>query len=48
MIKRLIVPLTLVILLLSGCIPAAQDSPQTFPPDVVAEVQAKMDDLTAG
>ncbi|MCB9142175.1 MAG: beta-lactamase family protein [Anaerolineales bacterium] len=48
MIKRLIVPLTLVILLLSGCIPAAQDSPQTFPPDVVAEVQATLDDLTAG
>ncbi|MCB0250791.1 MAG: serine hydrolase, partial [Anaerolineae bacterium] len=48
MIKRLIVPLTLVILLLSGCIPTAQDSPQTFPPDVVAEVQATLDDLTAG
>ena len=48
MIKRLIVPLTLVILLLSGCIPTAQDSPQTFPPDVVAEVQTTLDDLTAG
>lgn len=48
MIKRLIVPLTLVILLLSGCIPTAQDSPQPFPPDVVAELQTKMDDLTAG
>lgn len=47
MIKRLILPLTLM-LLLSGCIPTAQDDPQTFPPDVVAEVQAKMDDLTAG
>ena len=48
MIKQLILSLTLILLLLSGCVTTAQDAPQAFPPDVVAEIQAKMDDLTAG
>jgi D-alanyl-D-alanine carboxypeptidase len=47
MIRRLVLSLTL-LLLLPGCITTAQDDPQAFPPDVVAEIQAKMDDLTAG
>ena len=47
MIKQLLLSLTLM-LLLSGCTTTAQDAPQAFPPDVVAEIQAKMDDLTAG
>lgn len=33
--------------LLSGIIATAQDDPQVFPPEVVAEVQTEMDDLTA-
>ncbi len=48
MIKQLILSLTLMMMLLSGCVTTAQDDPQAFPPDVVAEIQAKMDDLTAG
>ncbi|MCA9943899.1 MAG: beta-lactamase family protein [Anaerolineales bacterium] len=44
MIKQLILSLTL---LLAGCT-TAQDSPQAFPADVAAEIQAEMDDLTAG
>lgn len=40
--------LTLILLsLLSGLIATAQDEPQTFPPDIVAEIQAEMNDLTA-
>lgn len=46
MIKQLILSLTLVILL-SSLIATAQDNPQAFPSDVDAEIQAKMDDLTA-
>ena len=50
MLKQLILSLTLM-MLLSGCtIPtpdASQTFPQAFPPDVVAEIQAAMDDLTA-
>ena len=48
MIKQLILSLTLMMMMLTGCITTAQDAPQAFPADVVAEVQAKMDDLTAG
>ena len=33
--------------LMSGLIATAQDGPQAFPPDVAAEIQAQMDDLTA-
>ena len=33
--------------LLPGIIATAQDSPQAFPADVAAEIQAEMDDLTA-
>ncbi len=42
----LIVTLTLV-MLLPGLIATAQDDPQAFPPDVAAEIQSEMDDLTA-
>ncbi len=41
--------LTLILVtLLPGFIVAAQDNPQAFPPDVAAEIQAEMDELTAG
>lgn len=33
--------------LLPGVIATAQDNPQAFPPDIAAEIQAEMDDLTA-
>ena len=40
--------LTLILVtLLPGLIASAQDDPQAFPPDVAAEIQAEMDDLTA-
>ncbi len=40
--------LTLILVtLLPGLIATAQDDPQAFPPDIVAEIQAEMDDLTA-
>ncbi|MBK9295263.1 MAG: beta-lactamase family protein [Oligoflexia bacterium] len=48
MIKQLILSLTLIVLLLTGCTTSAQDDRQPFPPDVVTEIQAEMDDLTAG
>ena len=48
MIKKLILSLTLMLILLTGCITTTQDTPQVFPADVAAEVQAKMDNLTAG
>ena len=47
MIKQLILSLTVMMLLLTGCVTTAQDAPQAFSPDVVAEIQTKMDDLTA-
>jgi len=46
--RRLILSVTLMALLLSGCATADQDGPQAFPSDVAAEIQANMDDLTAG
>jgi D-alanyl-D-alanine carboxypeptidase len=46
MIKQLILSLTLMIMLL-GCT-TTQDDPQAFPLDVVAEIQAEMDALSAG
>lgn len=46
MIKQLILSLTMMILLPS-LITTAQDDPQIFPSDIVAEMQAEMDDLTA-
>ena len=40
--------LTLILVtLLPGLIASAQDDPQAFPPDIAAEIQAEMDDLTA-
>lgn len=47
MIKQLILSLTLMILLPSVII-TAQDESQTFPSDVVEEIQAEMDALTEG
>ncbi len=47
MIKQLIVSLMLMALLLPSLITTAQDASPPFPTDVVAEIQAKMDDLTA-
>ncbi|MGJ3240726.1 MAG: serine hydrolase domain-containing protein [Anaerolineae bacterium] len=46
MIKRLI--LTVMLLLSGFIITTAQDTTETLPADVVAEVQAEMDSLTAG
>lgn len=46
MIKHLI--LSLVLVLLAGCTTTAQNNLQAFPLEVVAELQAKMDTLTAG
>ena len=48
MIEKLVLCLTLMIMLLSGCTTTAEDAPQAFPPEAVAEIQAEMDDLTAG
>lgn len=48
MIKQLILSLTVIILLLSGCMPPAKNVSQAFPPATVAEIQAQMDNLTAG
>lgn len=45
--KKFISSLTLIMMLLTGCVTPAQ-IPQAFPTDVVGEVQATMDDLTAG
>ncbi len=47
-IRGLILSLTLMALLLSGCASADRDDSQPFPSDVVAEIQAEMDDLTTG
>jgi len=38
----------MVLLLLPFDSTAAQDDPQVFPPEIVADVQTQMDDLTAG
>lgn len=48
MMKKLLLSLTLMMLLLTGCVTPAQDAPQAVPTDVVAAVEATMDDLTAG
>ena len=49
MMKKLILSLTLMMMmLLTGCVMPAQDAPQTVPTDVVAAVEATMDDLPAG
>ena len=47
MIKQLILSLTVMMMMLTGCATTAQDAPQAFSPGVVAEIQTKMDDLTA-
>ncbi len=47
MIKQLILSLTIILMLLTGCTTLAQDETQDFPSDVVTEIQAKMDDLTS-
>ena len=38
----------ILVTLLPGMVATAQDDPQAFPQDVVAEIQTAMDDLTAG
>ena len=48
MTKQLLLSLILMLLPLTGCTTTAQDDPQAFPTDVVAAIQAEMDDLTAG
>ncbi|MDJ0664750.1 MAG: serine hydrolase domain-containing protein [Acidimicrobiia bacterium] len=48
MIRRLVLSLALMTLLLSGCAASGQSDSQEFPADAVAEIQAKMDDVTAG
>lgn len=45
MIKQLIL---ILILMLTGTFVIAQDDTQTFPPEIVAEIQTQMDDVTAG
>lgn len=46
---RTALSLTLILVtLLPGLTATAQDGPQAFPPEVAAEIQAAMDDLTAG
>lgn len=47
MIKQLVLSLTFIMLLLAGCTTTVQDDPKAFPPDVVTETQAQMDDTTA-
>ncbi len=47
MTKKLLLSLTLM-MMLTGCVTPAQNAPQAFPTDVVAEDQATMDDLTPG
>lgn len=46
MIRGLILSLFLVLLIGNSLIASAQDNAQTFPPDVVAEIQSEMDALT--
>jgi D-alanyl-D-alanine carboxypeptidase len=48
MSKKFILSLTVIMMLLAGCTTTAQNDTQAFPSDVVAEIQAKMDNLTAG
>lgn len=48
MMKQLILSLTAIIFLLPGAVTTAQGGLQEFPPDVSAEIQAKMDVLTTG
>ncbi len=48
MFRRLILSVSLMALLLAGCATNGQDDAQEFPPDVVAEIQAAMDGVTAG
>ncbi len=48
MSKKIILSLTVIMMLLAGCTTTAQNNTQVFPSDVVAEIQEKLDDLTAG
>ncbi len=48
MTRRLILSVSLTALLLAGCASTGQGDSQEFPPDAVAEIQAAMDDVTAG
>jgi D-alanyl-D-alanine carboxypeptidase len=46
MIKKLILSLTLILLLLTGCNTTTQDDPQASPTDAVTGTEAEMDDTT--
>jgi len=46
--KQMIISLTVIMLLLTSCATTQQENQQTFPPDVSAGIQTKMNDLTAG
>ncbi|MCB9456221.1 MAG: beta-lactamase family protein [Anaerolineaceae bacterium] len=46
--KHFVLTLVITSIILSGLSVMAQDGPQAFPPDVVAEIQAEMDERTAG
>ena len=45
--RNTVILILILLTLLPGLTTTAQDEPQAFPPDVAAEIQAKMDDLTA-
>lgn len=48
MLKKILLSLSLIMILLTSCIASTQDNMQTFPTDVVEQLQMKMDGLTAG
>lgn len=47
MSKKFLFGLILIVMMLAGCVTTDRNAKQMFPPDTVAEIQGKMDDLTA-
>jgi len=47
MSKKFLFGLILIVMMLVGCVTTDHNAKQMFPPDTVAEIQGKMDDLTA-
>lgn len=45
--KKFLFGLILIVMMLAGCVTTDHNAKQMFPPDTVAEIQGKMDDLTA-
>ena len=45
---KLILSLTVIMMLLTGCMTTTQDDQQDFPAEIVTEIQSNMDNLTAG